>query len=186
MKNFTACFLLADGFEETEAIMTADILKRIGINIIFAGIENKTIRGTHNFYITTDKLINDISTNDFDVIILPGGLPGTTNLRNSPLVINLIKEAYNNKKICAAICAAPIVLRDAGITQNKIITGYPNCEQLSYDPNFKFTGNDVETDGLIITAKGMGKSASFAFAIARALGYNQNEINNIASSAFID
>ena len=186
MKNFSACLLLADGFEETEAIMTADILKRIGINVSLIGVENKTIRGTHDFHITTNKLINEISAAEFDVVVLPGGLPGTTNLRNSTAVINLIKEAYSNNKICAAICAAPIVLRDAGIAENKNITGYPGCEQLSLNPNFNFTGNDVEIDGNIITAKGMGKSAQFAFAIAQTLGYTQSEIQKVANSAFIE
>ena len=186
MKKFSAYILLADGFEETEAIMTADILKRIGIEVSLIGIENKTIRGTHDFHITTNKLINEITYADFDVLILPGGLPGTINLRNSTVVINLVKEAYNNNKICAAICAAPIVLRDATIAVDKNITGYPGCEQLSLDPNFKFTNNDVEIDGNIITAKGMGKSAQFAFAIAKTLGYTQSEIQKVSNSAFIE
>jgi 4-methyl-5(b-hydroxyethyl)-thiazole monophosphate biosynthesis len=185
MENYTACLLLADGFEETEAIMTADVLKRIGINIMFVGVNNKTVRGTHDFCITADKLINDISVDEFNALVLPGGLPGTINLRNSQAVINLIKKAYDNKKICAAICAAPIVLRDAGITNNKNITGYPGCEQLSLSPDFQFSGKDVEIDDLIITAKGMGKSAQFAFEIAKALGFKQSEIQKVADSAFI-
>ena len=185
MNNKTACIILADGFEETEALMPADILKRLNINVILAGLESYNIRGAHDFHITTGNLLKDISSADFDVLILPGGLPGALNLRNSQAVTDLLNQAYNNKKICAAICAAPIVLRDAGIAKDKKITGYPGTEQLSHDPNFKYTGADVEHDGQIITAKGMGKAAMFAFEIARALGISEEQINNVALNAFI-
>lgn len=185
MSNKTACIILADGFEESEAIVTADVLKRLNINIVFAGLNSLKVRGTHDFYIMSDKLLNEISIDDFDALILPGGLPGTINLRDSAEVINLLQQSYQSGKICAAICAAPIVLHDAQIAQNKTLTGYPDCEQLALTPNLKFTGNATETDGLIITAKGMGKAADFAFAIAKKLGLSDTEIENVGKSAFI-
>ena len=185
MNNKTACIILADGFEESEAIVTADVLKRLNINIIFAGLNSLKVRGTHDFYIMSDKLLNEISVNDFDALILPGGLPGTINLRNSPQVTELLQQSYQSGKICAAICAAPIVLHDAKIAQNKTLIGYPDCEQLALSPNLKFTGKATETDGLIITAKGMGKAAEFAFAIAAKLGISAEEINQVGQNAFI-
>ncbi|MBE6443327.1 MAG: DJ-1/PfpI family protein [Alphaproteobacteria bacterium] len=185
MNSLSVCILLADGFEEAEAIIPADLLKRLGVKIIFAGVNSIDVRGTHNFHIKADNLIDNISSNDFDALILPGGLPGTINLRNSEKVINLVKHAYQNGKICAAICAAPIVLRDAGVATDKHITGYPNCEKLSYEPNFKFTGNSVERDGSIITAKGMGKANEFAFEIARALNISKEDILSVAKNTFI-
>ncbi len=185
MNNKTACLILADGFEESEAIVTADVLKRLNVNIVLVGLNSLKVRGTHDFYIMADKLISEVSVNDFDALILPGGLPGSINLRDSREVNHLLQQTYKANKICAAICAAPIVLRDSGIAQDKKLTGYPKCEQLSRTPNFKFTGNNTETDGLIITAKGMGKAADFAFAIAKKLGISDNEIENVGKSAFI-
>ncbi len=179
------CILLADGFEESEAIVPADLLKRLGVNITFASItDNKEVRGTHGFKFLSDTTINNISTDDFDALMLPGGLPGTTNLRDSQKVISLVQQADLKEKIISAICAAPIVLKDAGVADNKRITGYPDCEQFSLKHKFSFTGNNVEVDGKIITAKAMGKAHLFAFAIAKALGFSDDEIKNLSQSTF--
>lgn len=185
MSNKNVCILLADGFEEVEALTPADILRRLNINVVLTGLENHKIRGSHDFYISTEILLKDISSSDFDAIILPGGLPGAINLRNSEDVIRLLNQANASNKICAAICASPIVLRDSGIAQNKRITGYPGTEQLSYNPDFKYTGSDVEIDGTIITAKGMGKSFAFSYAIAQALGISEQEIKEVFAGSFI-
>lgn len=181
------CILLADGFEESEAIVPADLLKRLGVNIVFTSItDNKEIIGTHGFKIISDTTIDNISTNDFDALMLPGGLPGTTNLRDSKEVISLVQQSAQDEKIISAICAAPIVLKDAGVVDNKRITGYPSCEQFSLKHKFSFTDNDVEVDGKIITAKAMGKAHLFAFAIAKALGFSDDDIKQLASSTFTD
>lgn len=183
----TICILLAEGFEESEAIVPADLLKRLGVNIVFASITNvKEIKGTHGFKFIADTTINNIITDDFDVLMLPGGLPGTTNLRDNDDVISLIQQANKHNKIITAICAAPIVLKDAGIADNKRITGYPSCEQFSQKHKFSFTGNDIEVDGNIITAKAMGKAHIFAFAISKALGFTDIEIKNLTQSTFFD
>lgn len=179
------CILLADGFEESEAIVPADLLKRLGVNIIFASItDNKEVTGTHGFKFLADTTIDNIYAKDINALMLPGGLPGTTNLRDSQKVIDLVKQTSTERKICCAICAAPIILKDAGVADNKVITGYPTCEQFSKKHQFTFTGNDVEVDDNIITAKAMGKAHLFAFAIAKALGFNDNEIKNLAQSTF--
>lgn len=185
MSGKTACILLADGFEEVEALMPADILKRLNVNVLLAGLETYKVRGAHDFHVMADVLLQDVSSADFDALILPGGLPGAINLRDSQAVADLINQSYDNRKICAAICAAPVVLRDAGIAKGKKITGYPDTEKLSHNPDFSYTGKDVERDGLIITAKGMGKAAAFAFEIARALGVSDEKIQGVAQNAFI-
>ena len=185
MNDKTVCILLIDGFEEVEALMPADIFKRLDINVILAGVETTKIRGAHDFFITTETLLRDVSFADFDALMLPGGLPGAINLRNSAAVTEIINQACANNKICAAICAAPIVLRDAGVAKNKRITGYPDTEQLSHNPDFRYTGSDVERDGNIITAKGMGKAAAFAFEIARAIGIAEEKIRDVAENSFI-
>ena len=179
------CILLAEGFEESEAVVSADLLKRLGINVTFASVtSNKEVSGTHGFKILSDTTINNISTDDFDVLMLPGGIPGTTNLRDSAEVISLVQQAHKKNKIISAICAAPIVLKDAGVADDKRITGYPTCEQFSLKHKFSFTGNDVEVDDKIITAKAMGKAHLFAFTIAKALGFSADEINNLKKATF--
>ena len=186
IKNKTVCILLADGFEEIEALYPADLFKRLGVNVILSGIETLTVRGAHDIKVSANNLLSDISVADFDAIILPGGLPGATNLRDDKNVLDILHFADKNSKIIAAICAAPIVLHEAGIANNKRTTGYPGTEQLAHNPNFKFTGKAVETDGNIITAIGMGQAANFAFAIAQALGFSNEQINNLAQNAFIN
>ena len=183
--NKRVCILLTDGFEEVEALAPADILQRLNIDVILAGVESHKIKGAHGFHISTDNLLKDLSAIDFDAIILPGGLPGAINLRNSEDVSRFLNQAYSANKICAAICAAPIVLRDCGIAKGKKITGYPGTEQLSHEPDFKYTGNDVEIDDRIITAKGMGKAFAFAFSIAKALEIPSQDITEVASGSFI-
>ena len=183
----TICILLAEGFEESEAIVPADLLKRLGVNVVFASITNdKEVKGTHGFKLIADTTINNISTDNFDVLMLPGGLPGTTNLRDNNDVISLVKKSDEDNKIITAICAAPIVLKDADVADNKRITGYPDCEQFSQKHKFSFTGNDIEIDGKIITAKAMGKAHLFAFAIAKALGFSDDNIKQLASSTFFN
>lgn len=186
MSNKTACIILADGFEEVEALMPADIFKRLKINVILVGLKDKLVTGAHGFQITANTLAKDISVADFDALILPGGLPGATNLQSSPIVTDLLHQANAQNKICAAICAAPIVLHDTGVAQGKTITGYPGCEGLAKQPNCSFSGANVEVDGNIISAIGMGKAHLFAFAIAKALGISAQEINNLAAGAFLD
>lgn len=183
----TICILLAKGFEESEAVVPADLLKRLGVNVVFTSInDNKEVKGTHGFKLIADTTINNISADNFDVLMLPGGLPGTTNLRDNKDVITLVQNAHKEGKIISAICAAPIVLKDAGVADNKRITGYPDCEQFSKKHKFSFTGKDVEVDGKIITAKALGKAHLFAFAIAKALGFSDDEIINLSQSTFTD
>lgn len=185
MSTKHVCILLADGFEEVEALMPADILKRLNVKVTLAGVESLKVRGAHDFYIFANALLSDVDVAEIDAVILPGGLPGAINLRESTAVSDFLNLADKNGKICAAICAAPIVLRDSGVARNKHITGYPETERLSRDPAFRYTGKDVETDGNIITAKGMGKAAKFAFEIARSLGIAEERIQGIAEDTFI-
>ena len=182
----TICIILADGFEEVEALQPADIFTRLGYKVILAGLDDTAVTGAHNIRVTAEKLLKTITVDDFDALILPGGLPGATNLQASAKVIELLAQANAQNKVCAAICAAPIVLHDSGIAKGKKITGYPGCERLAKQPNCAFSGKNVEVDGNIITAIGMGKAAAFTFAIAKALGTTTEQIDTLAAGAFID
>ncbi|MBQ9235569.1 MAG: DJ-1/PfpI family protein [Alphaproteobacteria bacterium] len=182
----TVCILLAEGFEEIEALLPADIFKRLGLEVVLVGTDGQIIRGAHDIEIKTAVDLADVSAADFDALLLPGGLPGAINLRDNQRVIDLIVEADKQTKIIAAICAAPIVLHDAGIVAGRRATGYPDTERLAHTPNIKFSGKNVEVDGHIITAIGMGQAAPFAFAIAQALGVALDKIRSVAQNAFIN
>ncbi|MCQ2740508.1 MAG: DJ-1/PfpI family protein [Alphaproteobacteria bacterium] len=182
----TICIVLANGFEEVEALQPADIFKRLGFQVILAGLTDAVVTGAHDISVNTPVLLEEVNVNDFDALVLPGGLPGATNLQASSKVLELLTQANRQNKICAAICAAPIILYDAGITEGKKITGYPGCERLSKRPNCSFSGNNLEVDGNIITAIGMGKAAAFAFAIAKTLKTPTEQIDTLAAGAFIN
>ncbi len=167
MKNIA--ILMEDGFEEIETIVPIDVLRRLEFNVILAGKTAK-VAGAHSVNIETDCLISELKADEFDALILPGGLPGATNLRDNPDVITLIFEMYNSGKLISAICAAPIVLAKAGIMEGKTCTGYPIDIVKEALANANFTSRRVEQDGNIITSKGPGAAFDFTFAIASYLG----------------
>ena len=160
--------ILAPGFEELEAVGTADVLARLGITVTFAGLDSIKITGSHNISIAAHHKLADLSVSDYDGVILPGGLPGSTNLLESELVIRWIKDMKNNGKITAAICAAPIVLAKAGVLTSGKFTMYPGFD--SYLNGLQYTDALAERDGNVVTGKGPGAVFAFAAKIAEAAG----------------
>lgn len=156
--------LLANGFEEIEALATVDIIRRANINIKLVGVGSDYITGSHNITVKTDINIEKIELNsDIDGIILPGGIPGTPNLEASSKAMELLEFAYKNDKLVASICAAPSVLGHKGMLKGVNATCYPGFEKELDGTNIS---NDYcITDKNIITAKGAGASFEFAFAI---------------------
>jgi len=166
---------LADGFEEIEALCVLDILRRAGVEIKTVGVSGKIANGAHQIPVTCDITQNELDVNaDFDMIILPGGLPGAHNLNDSPVVDAMISKAVQNDKFICAICAAPYVLGIRGVLKGKKATCYPGFED-------KLTGAQavdagVVRDGKIITGRAMGSATDFALEIAEALcGKEQRE-----------
>ena len=160
-------FILAEGFEEIEALLPVDFLRRLNFEVTLAGIFTTNVTGAHGITVKTDKLLKNVSF-DFDALVLPGGMPGSANLRDNATVINIIKRFCKENKLVAAICAAPIVLEKAGVLQGKKHTAHPSVKE-----SFKtstYTGSNVETDNNIITGKGPGAAAEFALSIAKYLG----------------
>lgn len=158
---------LADGFEEIEALTPIDFLRRIGFDVVTAGIGKKRIQSSHKVNIETDISIDEVQDTP-DAFILPGGMPGSVNLMQSDQVINLISKTYDSGNLVASICAAAIALNKANIIKNKKVTAYPTVKD-----DLKgciYTGNRVETDGNIITGIGPGASLEFAKQIAIYLG----------------
>lgn len=159
---------LADGFEEIEALCVLDLLRRNKVETKTVGVTGKTVNGSHNIPVICDVTENEINVNDsFDMIILPGGLPGSDNLNASSVVDAFIKKAYEDDKFICAICAAPYVLGVRGILEGKNATCYPGFEDRLKGANYINTG--VVRDGKIITGRAMGSATDFALEIVEAL-----------------
>lgn len=159
---------LAEGFEEIEALTPVDYLRRAGVDITTVGVGAKNITGAHNITVAADISTDDLSAEAaFDAVILPGGMPGTLNLENDNTVMHFVNRAFDENKLLCAICAAPSVLGHAGFLNGKKATCFPGFED-----DLKgavATGEPVEKDGNIITARGAGVAADFAFAIIAAI-----------------
>ena len=160
---------LAEGFEEIEAVSVIDILRRAGIETVTAALSENPVKGAHRITVTADILLDKLSADAeaFNAIVLPGGMPGSTNLKNNPRVIALIKEINKAGGLTAAICAAPIVLSEAGILKNKKFTCYPGYE--NEIPWGIHVNEKIVSDGSIITGKGAGSASLFALTIVEFL-----------------
>lgn len=160
---------LADGFEEIEALAPVDILRRAGIETKAVGVTGKSVTGAHGITVTSDIAIEDAAklNTKIDMIVLPGGLPGADNLRESKLVQEFIDRAENAGAYIAAICAAPRILGERGMLDNKNAVCYPGFEK--YLTGAKACDKRVVCDGRIITGMGMGCAVEFALELVRVL-----------------
>lgn len=160
--------LLANGFEESEAIVPADILKRAGAEVQLVSVEDSIqVVSTHGIKLTADCFISEVNGDDMDALILPGGMPGAETLSQSFLVKGLVEKAAEKGIYVAAICAAPFVLGKMGLLDGRNIACYPGFED--YMPAANVTGEKVEVDDIFITAQGMGVSLEFGLKIAEML-----------------
>ncbi len=158
---------LAEGFEEIEAIAPVDILRRLNINVTTVGVTGKVVTGSHNIKITADITIEEADFSDIEVAILPGGMPGTTNLGNSEILCNLLKECAKKGKLIAALCAAPSVLGKLGLLKGKVYTCYPGFESEDFGGIYKkIPVAESYGDYAVITAWGPGAAFRFGFDIA--------------------
>ncbi|HPN84890.1 MAG TPA: DJ-1/PfpI family protein [Victivallales bacterium] len=179
--NKKIALMLAEGFEEIEVVVPIDVLRRLEFNLVIAG-EKDLVRGSHGLEIKCDSRINSIRSEDFDCIILPGGMPGSLNLMNNKNVINIVKEMNKNKKLICAICAAPIALSQAGVIKGVKITSHPSVKDKLSESNY--SGSNVEQDANIITGKGPGVSFEFTCRIAQALG-KKRESEELMKDMFV-
>lgn len=155
--------ILAEGFEEIEALTVVDVLRRGNVQCITCSLKDYAVSGSHNIRVTADVLINELNFHEVDAVILPGGMPGALNLKNDDRVIKLIKNFNENRKLVCAICAAPIVLKAADIIDNVRITSYPDVkEQLK---GCIYSEDAVVQDGNLITSRGPATAMSFAYKI---------------------
>lgn len=159
---------LAEGFEEIEAVTVLDVLKRGNIPVQSISVsENKYVVGAHGIVLETDNDIQEADYTSCDMIILPGGMPGTLNLQKHTGLIEKIIEFDQNKKWLAAICAAPMILGNLELLKNRRATCFPGFEEELYGA--KLTNESVVQDGHIITSRGPGTAMLFALKIVEIL-----------------
>lgn len=159
---------LADGFEEVEALTVVDYLRRVGIMVDLVSITNsRHVFGAHGIEVRADKTLRVVNENDYVGLVIPGGMPGATNLRDCPKVIDLIQTMSKNKKLLAAICAGPIVLAKAKVIENKKLTSYPGFENDLIEA--VYVESPVVRDDNLITARGPFFAVNFALEIVNYL-----------------
>lgn len=158
---------LASGFEEIEAVTIIDLLRRADVAVTVAGLEKGIITGSHGISMGCDVFIEDIDSTQFDMLVLPGGQPGTNNLKASENVLAMVRQFNKDNKMIAAICAAPTVLAEAGVLENKRVTSYPS--EKSVFNFFEYMESDVVRDGNIVTSRGVGTAISFALELVEIL-----------------
>ena len=156
--------VLANGFEEIEAIAPIDILRRAEVDVEIVGLTSKTVKGKNNVKIIADKKLGEIKNFDkYQGIILPGGSPGYKHLLKSRKLIEIVRRFFVQGKLIAAICAAPLVLKKAGILEDVKVTAYPTLEK-----EFKnYIPSKVLRDRNVITARGPGAAIDFGLEIVR-------------------
>ncbi len=155
--------LLAEGFEEIEALTVVDILRRAELDINTVSItDNTEVCGAHGIKVISDEIIDNID-NNFDLLYIPGGYPGYVNLESSFKVKELIEKTYNREKLIAAICAAPSILGKLELLKGKTACCFPSFEEYLLGADVSF--DDVCTDGNIITSRGAGTAHTLGFKI---------------------
>lgn len=150
----------AEGFEEVEGLTTVDLLRRAGVEVVMTSIMGKAeVTGANGITIVTDKLFEEVNVSDADMLILPGGQPGTTNLSQYKPLTDILCAWHAEGKKMAAICAAPTVFGGLGLLDGKRATCYPGCEEGLGGADA--VTDSVVTDGNITTSRGVGTAISF-------------------------
>lgn len=158
---------LADGFEETEALVPIDILRRGGFEVQTVGVTGKTVTGSHGIQVVCDIIESQASEENLSCVVLPGGMPGTVNLEKSATVRRFVSFAFEKNLVIGAICAAPSVLGHMGLLKGKRATCFPGFEKELSDAIL--TDSPAVCDGNIITAWGAGGAFEFGLSLVKTL-----------------
>lgn len=160
-------FPISNGFEEIEALAPIDILRRAGVEVTIAAVEDILTSGAHDIIVKADTMITNVKSEDFDMIVLPGGLPNAFTLAENETVQTLLKEFKAQNKNIGAICAAPYALHKAEVL-NENYTCYPSFEQKIKDDGYH-SDKDFIIDGNVITSRGPGTATTFGLEIVKIL-----------------
>ena len=158
---------LADGCEELEAVTIIDLLRRAGIAVTTAGLKPGIVKASRGVQLVPDVTLDVALQDRYDMVVLPGGMPGATHLKDDPRILGLVKQMAADGRYTAAICAAPMVLAEAGVLAGKRATSYPGF--LDGLPGVKVSAEAVVQDGTVLTSRGPGTAMDFALALIEAL-----------------
>ena len=163
-----ALIVLADGFEDVEAVTPVDVLRRGGVEVVTASLSgDRKVRSAHGITMLADASFADASKDDFDAIILPGGGEGTQNLRSSRELAERLRRQKEEDRLICAICAAPLVLMDAGVLEDgQHVTCYPSC---ALELDRKCASVPCVADGNIVTGEAPGSAMLFSLVVLSAL-----------------
>jgi len=160
---------LAQGCEELEAVTVIDLLRRAGIEVVTAGLDNHPVRASRGVMLIPDTSLDEALKRDYDMVVLPGGAQGAERLDSDPRVHALLIKMAANGKFTAAICAAPKVLGAAGLLRGKRATGYPGILRAMNFADVTVTDEALVQDGKVITSRGPGTAMDFALALIESL-----------------
>lgn len=158
---------LAPGCEELEAVTIIDLLRRAEIEVVVAGLVEGIITGSRGTRLVPDMTLDEALTQDFDMIALPGGLPGSDHLADDPRIAGILQKMHGSGRFVSAVCAAPKVLARSGILSGKTATAYPGVLQAENHP--AISGDAVTRDGRVITSRSAGTVMDFALELVEAL-----------------
>ncbi|MFO7542342.1 MAG: DJ-1/PfpI family protein [Thiobacillus sp.] len=158
---------LADGCEELEAVTIIDLLRRAGIEVVTAGLKPGLVQASRGVQLLPDVTLDVALQDDYDMVVLPGGMPGASHLKGDARIIGLLKRMATAGKYTAAICAAPMVLAEAGVLEGRRATSYPGM--LDSVSGVTLSADAVVQDGTVLTSRGPGTAMDFALALVEVL-----------------
>jgi len=164
---------LAPGCEELEAVTVVDLLRRAGIKVVTAGLNEQPVRASRGMLLLPDMTLDRALQQEYDMIVLPGGLPGADNLKADERIIKRLQSMSAAGKYTAAICAAPRVLAHAGLLQGKCATSYPGALDTDTLAGLDYQEMPVVIDGTVITSRGPGTAMDFALVLIELLAGKQ-------------
>ncbi len=164
---------LAQGCEELEAVTITDLLTRAGFNVITAGLDDQPVTASRGMVLVPKMNLDDALQQEFDLVVLPGGLPGADHLNNDPRIHSLLKSMHSAGKYIAAICAAPKVLASAGLLKGRQATSFPGSIPEQDMTGIDYREQTVVIDDHIITSRGPGTAMDFALALIELLAGKQ-------------
>ena len=160
---------LAQGCEELEAVTIIDLLRRAGIEVVTAGLDEQPVSASRGVVLVPDVSLDQVLQENFDMVVLPGGLPGADHLKDDPRIIELLQRTAAGDGYTAAICAAPKVLAAAGLLEGRQATSYPGAFDPSVVAGLDYLEQAVVTDGRVITSRGPGTAMDFALKLIEVL-----------------
>lgn len=156
---------LAQGCEELEAVTVIDLLRRAGISVVTASLDDQPVTAARGTRLLADTTLDQALTQSYDMVVLPGGLPGADHLNDDPRIHRLLKQMAAEEKFTAAICAAPKVLASAGLLRGKSATSFPGAIDAQAIEGLQYKTDSVVRDGAVITSRGPGTAMDFALAL---------------------